>query len=253
MPSLKISAVSYLNTLPFIYGIKKSGFLDDYELSLDVPSVCADKVIQKKADIGLIPVGALLKIPAYRLQSDYCIGAQGKVKSVLLLSNKPLDKIKKIYLDTESRTSVALARLLAMHFWKIQPEYFYVPDGGNDRYRLLESVVVIGDKAFGLEPLYEFSYDLAAEWNRFTGLPFVFAVWASGRKLPDEQENAFAMATEYGVSCIKETIEEAYETSKISIDLDDYYRNCLSYPLDDEKKKGMNLFLDYLKKANFKQ
>ena len=118
MQKLRISAVSYLNSLPFVYGIKNSGFLKNIELSLDVPSVCADKLISGKADIGLVPVAAIPLIKNARIVSDFCIGADGKVQSVLLISRKPLQEIQKVYLDLESRTSVGLAKVLAKEYWK---------------------------------------------------------------------------------------------------------------------------------------
>ncbi|MBK8584164.1 MAG: hypothetical protein IPN88_01490 [Bacteroidetes bacterium] len=91
---LKISVVSYLNSKPFIYGFNKTNFNSKAAIELDIPSVCADKLLTGKVDIGLVPVAILPKLKDYFIISDYCIGANGPVDSVLLLSNVPLNEIK---------------------------------------------------------------------------------------------------------------------------------------------------------------
>ena len=90
---IKISAVSYLNTLPFVYGIEQSGYLQNYLMELDTPALCAEKLIKGQVDIGLIPVAVLPELKYYRILSSYCIGADGPVKTVVLYSNSPLEKI----------------------------------------------------------------------------------------------------------------------------------------------------------------
>ena len=105
---IKVSCVSYLNSQPFIYGLKNNSIINEIELSLDVPSVCAEKILSGKADIGLIPVAVIPQLKESHIISDYCIGADGKVETVLLLSDVPLEKIKSILLDYQSRTSVLL-------------------------------------------------------------------------------------------------------------------------------------------------
>jgi chorismate dehydratase len=109
---LKVSAVSYTNSKPFVFGLLHSDILDKIELSLDIPSVCALKLIENQVDIGLVPVAALLQIPNYHIISDYCIGANGAVDSVFIFSNKPISEIKTLKLDSQSRTSNNLARVL---------------------------------------------------------------------------------------------------------------------------------------------
>ena len=94
MTKIKVSAVSYTNSKPFVYGIMHSGILDQIDLSLDIPSVCANKLIENQVDIGLVPVAALLHIENYQIISNYCIGANGAVDSVFIFSNKPIQEIK---------------------------------------------------------------------------------------------------------------------------------------------------------------
>ena len=118
MNKIRVSAVSYTNTKPFVYGLQHSGILDRIDLSLDIPSDCAAKVISDEADLGLIPVAALLSIPEYHIISDFCIGADGPVDSVFLFSEKPVEEIRSVSLDAQSRTSNGLARVLLKYHWK---------------------------------------------------------------------------------------------------------------------------------------
>ncbi|MEO6037657.1 MAG: MqnA/MqnD/SBP family protein, partial [Saprospiraceae bacterium] len=123
MSQLRISAVSYLNTKPFIYGLYRSDLGDILDLSLDIPALCAQKLLTGEADLALAPVAIIPELPEAYIVSDYCIGAVGKVKTVCLFSNTPLSEIKQIYLDFHSRTSVALVRILCAQYWHIQPEF----------------------------------------------------------------------------------------------------------------------------------
>jgi chorismate dehydratase len=164
MSKIKISCVSYLNSQPFVYGLKSSKDIHNLiDLSLDVPSICADKLINNEVDIGLIPVAALANMDQYEIISDYCIGANKKVLSVLLLSDYPLKEINNILLDDHSRTSNNLTKILAKHYWKTKPTYF------NEKpiNPSFLGKVSIGDKAFIEKNDYKYAYDLAEEWYNF--------------------------------------------------------------------------------------
>jgi len=247
MNPIKITAVSYYNTLPFIYGITHSGLLSNIELSLDVPSQCAQKLISGEAEIGLIPVGALPDIPDYMLIGTSCIGAIKDVKSVLLLTNTPLEKIKTIYLDTDSRTSVNLVKILALHYWKINPAWKSISEM-HEKPGPEEGMVLIGDKTFGLCKQYSNCYDLAGEWIKYTGLPFVFAVWISKNQLPKNFEKAFQDALAWGVDHRNESVVMAENLHITEEQLISYLNHDISYILDEQKREGMNLFLSYLLK-----
>src|SRR6266700_88164 len=118
MNKIRISAVSYTNTKPFIYGLKHSGILQKIELSLDNPTDCAQKLIDDVVDIGLIPVAATVNLKHWQIVSDYCIGAVGAVNSVFIFSNCDIRNIKTLQLDPQSRTSNDLAKVLLKNFWK---------------------------------------------------------------------------------------------------------------------------------------
>ena len=148
---IRISAISFLNSLPFAWCLEHSDIRDEIILSYDIPSQCADKLLSDEVDIGLIPIVKILQMPEYYIVSDLCIGACDAVGTVVLASETPPDAISSIYLDHHSRTSVVLARILAKHHWKIEPEWIHFsgditkyPRTGNS------AAVVIGDKVFGL-------------------------------------------------------------------------------------------------------
>ncbi len=246
MRPLRIAAVSYLNTFPFVYGLKESGILRDFELELAVPSVCAARLKTGEADIALVPAGALPEIDGYRIVSDFCIGATGPVKTVLLLSKKPLEEIRTIHLDNDSRTSVELVKVLAANQWKINPVWENLRPGEASSSTDLEAVVAIGDKTFTLREHYPYVYDLAEGWIEMTGLPFVFAVWITREEIPQEMMASFSAALAYGVERKRETLEYFRGGLPACDDCFGYLEHNISYPLDEAKRKGLGRFLGYL-------
>jgi chorismate dehydratase len=248
MELLRISAVSYLNTFPFVYGIQESGLLKDFKLELDVPSICAEKFKNDAVDISLVPVGALPEMGEYHFISDFCIGAVGEVKTVLLLSKVPLSQISRIHLDFDSRTSVELVRVLAKHWWKIDPVWENLGAGQASVPSEIESLVAIGDKTFRIRQDFPFVYDLGTEWVLFTRLPFVFATWVSRVRLPDEILRQFTGAISYGISHKRECVD--YFNERLPASYDDclrYLEENISYGFDPRKKLGLDLFLNYLR------
>jgi chorismate dehydratase len=244
MDKIRVSIVSYLNSKPFLYGLKKSSIVNQIELTTDIPSVVASKLIMGQTDIGLIPVGALNDLRNFEIIGDYCIGAYGNVRTVVLISDVPLDEIETILLDHESRTSVLLARILARFHWKknilFRPAY---PGYEINSVRDTTAGVVIGDRVFKVEKRYKYSLDLSEEWVRFTGLPFVFAVWAANKNVSKQFRKDFNEALESGIKNISEIV--ALEKDNYpGIDITDYYLTNLSFPLDDPKREGMKRFVE---------
>lgn len=237
MNKIKVSAVSYTNSKPFVYGLMHSGILDQIELSLDIPSDCARKLIDNQVDIGLVPVAALLHIKDYQIISNYCIGAKGSVDSVFIFSNKPVHEIRTLQLDAQSLTSNNLAKVLLKHHWEISPEYLNTAPA--------DAFVQIGDRAFTNKDQFPYQYDLAEEWFRFTGLPFVFAVWASNKPVPEDFKTAFNLALKSGLDHRKEVIESLSRPN--NFDLEDYLMNKVDFDLDDEKLLAMARFHELIK------
>ncbi|HEY1011012.1 menaquinone biosynthesis protein [Daejeonella sp. JGW-45] len=231
MNKIKISAVSYTNTKPFVHGLIHSGIPDKTNFSLDIPSVCAQKLINNQADIGLVPVAALLEIPEYQIISNYCIGATGAVDSVFIFSDKPIQEIRSIKLDVQSRTSNNLAKVLLKNHWKSQPSF--VEENAD-------AFVQIGDRTFGKKDQFAYGYDLAEEWQKFSGLPFVFAVWASNKEMPETFIKEFNEALKYGLDHRMEVIETI--PPRDNFDFNDYLMNKIDYNLDERKLEALHKF-----------
>ncbi len=243
MDLLRISAVSYLNTFPFVFGLKESGLLQNFTLELDVPSICAEKLKNGLADVALIPVAALHEMGHYHYISDYCIGAVGPVKTVLLLSKVPLEQISHVALDFDSRTSVDLVKVLAKNHWKISPHWTNLKSDQAVSMHEIESLVAIGDKTFKLRNNFRYVYDLAEAWIDWTGLPFVFAVWVSRENLPDDTIFRFTRALAYGISHKRECIEYFRDKLPGCDDCLAYLEHNISYEFDARKKAGLEKFL----------
>jgi chorismate dehydratase len=241
----KIVAVNYSNTFPFVYGIEKSGLISDYILQLLHPVACAESFISGYADIALLPVGALDRLPEHKIITDLCIGAVQQVKSVLLVSHKPLHKINNIGLDTESATSVRLCKVLAANYWNISPKFQPLQVIDHTEFPEMDAFVVIGDKAFGLAPHFGYVYDLAEEWYKFTAMPFVFAVWVSQSQVNDSFIEHLNNALHYGVTHIPEVVDHFRKQFRGNFDLKYYLTKSIDYRFDEMKKKSVEKFLGY--------
>ena len=245
MKKISISAVSYTNTKPFLYGIQHSGIIDKIELSVDIPADCAQKLIDNKVDIGLIPVAAALELPQWEIVSDYCIGAVGAVNSVFIFSNCPVSEVKTLQLDPQSRSSNNLARVLLQNFWKIEPELIKDATDYATSIDADTAFVQIGDRTFGKKAQYKFVYDLSEEWQKFTGLPFVFAAWIANKPIPQAFISEFNAALKIGLANRSEVLKEL--PPRDDFDLKDYLMHKLDFDLTADKRKALYLFLDYIK------
>ena len=240
---LKISAVSYLNTIPFIHGLKQSELIKTIDLQLDYPSICADKLINGTVDLALVPVAVIPKLKEAYIISDYCIGANGAVDTVCLYSDVPIEEIESIALDYQSRTSVALLRVLLKEYWQYNPELKKANVGFEENIKGNHAALVIGDRAFALNTKYAYIYDLSAIWKEMTGFPFVFAAWVANTKLPEDFIISFNKALEKGLSNIDKALALEGDSYPNCKNPEDYLNNKISYNLDVEKQKGMELFL----------
>ncbi|MBD1392091.1 menaquinone biosynthetic enzyme MqnA/MqnD family protein [Mucilaginibacter glaciei] len=242
---IRISAVSYTNTKPFLYGLQHSAIIDQIDLSLDMPADCAQKLIDDKADIGLIPVAATLSLPQWEIVSAYCIGAVGAVNSVFIFSNCDINDVKRIQLDPESRSSNNLAKVLLKNFWKIQPEMITDAADYGRSTDLDTAFVQIGDRTFGKANQYPFVYDLAQEWMNFTGLPFVFAAWIANKPIPADFIKEMDKALKFGLDHRTDLLKEL--SKRPDFDLEDYLMRKLDFDLTEDKKKALYLFLEFIK------
>jgi chorismate dehydratase len=240
---LKISAVSYLNTIPFIHGLKQSELIKIINLQLDYPSICAEKLINGNVDLALVPVAVIPKLKEAHIISDYCIGANGAVDTVCLYSDVPVEEIESIALDYQSRTSVALLRVLLKEYWQLNPKFINAVVGFEENIKGNHAALVIGDRAFALNTKHAYIYDLSAIWKEMTGFPFVFAAWVANTKLPQDFIISFNKALEKGLSNIDKALALEGDSYPNCENPEDYLNNKISYSLDSEKQKGMELFL----------
>jgi len=240
----KLSIVNYYNTTPFLFGINNSSIKNDLHIELDMPSMCAQKLKNKTVDIGLVPVAILPELSSYHIITDYCIGANGKVDSVKLFSEKPLDELTHILLDYQSKSSVTLVQVLNKHFWKKNIQFIAAKEGFENEINRTTGAVIIGDRTFGLTK-YPYQIDLAEEWTKQTHLPFVFAAWVSHTELPADFIKKFNDALAFGVAHIDEAVLEKPNHIE-GFDAIDYLKNKISYDLSDEKRLGLKTFLNLI-------
>ena len=187
MKKIKVGAVSYLNTKPLLYGIKRSDeLMQQIDLIEEYPSKIATMLIDGALDVGLVPVSIIPKLKEWHIVADYCIGADGDVASVCLFSEVPVEKIDKVLLDYQSWTSVQLCKILLKHFWKISPVLEDTKENYMKDIAGTTAGVVIGDRALAQRKVSPYIYDLGGVWKTMTGQPFVFAAWIANRQLPND-------------------------------------------------------------------
>ncbi len=246
---IKLSIVNYTNTLPFKWALNRSDFLNSIDLQEDIPSICAQKLKFKQVDLALVPVALLAELDHYYIETDFCIGAKGKVDSVKLYSHVPLNEIKTITLDYQSKSSITLSKILVKFFWKLSVKFLDAKPGFEDDIKNENAAVVIGDRTFSLNGQYAYEFDLAEEWQKFTHLPFVFAAWVSMEKLSPTFIAEFNAVLKYGVTHISEAVEEDYNLKTLSkTQTMEYLSERIDYNLDADKLKALTLFLNYIKR-----
>ena len=241
--TIKVGAVSYLNTKPLIYGFKHGYSVENMAMIEDYPSKIAEMLLNDEIDVGLVPVAIIPKLNEHYVITDYCIGAEGPVASVCIFSDVPIEKVEKVLLDYQSRTSVALAKVLLKHYWKISPALEDAKADFRDHIKGTTAGVVIGDRAFEQRKQSPYIYDLAEAWIKMTGFPFVFAAWIANKKLPEEFIKAFNKGNKIGLENIDKVVEEnKYD----KYDLTKYFTTNISYQLSAEKLQGLRKFLELI-------
>ncbi len=177
---IRIGAVSYLNTRPLVLGLEKGLGADRITLSYGHPAALADRMEARELDIGLLPIIELARIRPLELVRGLSISTFGPCRSVLLVANKPIDQVRRVALDIESRTSNALIQVLFSEFWCVPAEFAVGPRVLAESLTEFDATVRIGDKAlFDSIPEGLCVYDMGEVWTEATGLPFVFAAWAA--------------------------------------------------------------------------
>jgi chorismate dehydratase len=237
---IRVGAVSYLNTKPFLYGIKRSGLIDSIDLIEEYPARLTKMLLNDEIDVGLVPVITIPLLPESHIITQYCIGTEGEVASVALFSEVPLSEITTVLLDYQSRTSVNLARVLLKEYWQKEVIIENATTDYISKIKGTTAGVVIGDRALEQRLISPYIYDLGAAWKAYTALPFVFAAWVANKSLGNSFEEEFNSANQLGLQLINEVVADTYYPA---YDLTTYYTKNVDYFLTEEKFKGMQLFL----------
>ncbi len=242
----RVCAVSYLNTVPLVWGMLHGPQMGLFDLSFCLPSECADRVEQAGADIGIVPTVALPRL-GLEIISGEGIACRGPARSILLISRKPFPQIRSLAADSASRSSIVLARIVLAERYGAVPRILSMPADLESMLAAADAAVMIGDPALRLDPAsmpYD-TADLGAEWYAMTGKPMVFAVWA-GRPPGafSALEPAFAGSCRYGLDHLEEIIREESRRRRIPEALvRDYLTRHIVFELGNEELEGMNLFL----------
>ncbi len=170
---IKVGIVNYLNTKPLIYGLQQPPVSDLIELRGDYPARIAEMLISGEVDLGLVPVAIIPQLPSYHIVGDYCIGTEGEIASVALFSDVPMHEIKTVYLDYQSRTSVALLKYLMREYWGISPKIIEAKDEDyRNEIKGTTAGLVIGDRAFEQRKQSTFIYDLGIRVEGYNWIAF---------------------------------------------------------------------------------
>lgn len=242
-PTIRVGAVNYLNTKPLIENL--SVFAPNVELSLDVPSKLAVRLREGELDVALIPVVEYFRAGTYSIVPEIAIGSRGPVLSVTLFSRVPWKKIRTVALDEGSRTSAALTQILLRERHGIVPELESLPLDADPEDLATDAVLMIGDRAMrACLPGFAFAYDLGQEWFEWTGLPFVYAVWAVREGVDlDGVDRALLRAKLHGVA--RAGIIAQREAPLLELDAGfcrRYLSNILTFDLGPSERAGLRRF-----------
>jgi len=244
LPKIRVGIVNFLNSKPLAWGFLKGHHADLFAPSFHPPSMVARLLAQGNLDIGLIPSIEVQRIPNLRVLPDMCVAAQHEVRSVLLVSRVPVEEIRRVALDTNSRTSATLVRILLKERWGLNPEYLHERPDPERMLAEADAALIIGDPALRVDRDRYQIIDLAAEWNTLTGLPFVFAVWAVRPEveIPD-LPFYFKSSLRYGLSSLDTLVREA--AAEMELDTSEvraYLTENLSFFLRQDEVRGLEEF-----------
>jgi chorismate dehydratase len=270
---LRISIVQYLNTAPLVWSFTNGPLHGKYDLSFTVPSQCAEDLHTGRADLAIIPAIEYQRIGDLVVLPDMSIASKKQVRSLLLISKKPVREVRGLALDRSSRSTQALMRILCAEKWKIAPDFSEATPDLAEMLSQSDAALLIGDPALrislgiekesrsgaegetictaallgitGSELLYV--YDVVGEWRSLTGLPAVLAVWAARRDVatPDVAAD-FIASRDFGLAHISEiSFESARALELPAPALEAYLRRNIDFSLDQENLRGLNSYFEY--------
>jgi len=257
-PKRRVSAVSYLNTSPLVWGMLHGPQHGVFDVTFTLPSECADALRAGEADIGLIPIIELARQSELSIVPGASIACEGAVRSILLVSKKPLDELESFAADSGSRTSVVLTQIILARKHGVRPEVVTLRADLDNMLEQADAALIIGDPALKIDPAMEswrgkpvHVYDLGAEWFEMTGLPMVFAVWA-GKGLDSSVTQVIVDSASYGRSRTDEIVD--HETSNRDLPADlvrEYVTRYIRYDLGEREREAMDLYLSSAAELGF--
>ena len=273
MTKLRISIVQYLNTAPLVWGFTNGPLHGKYDLSFTVPSQCAEDLRCGRADVAIIPAIEYQRIDDLVVLPDMSIASKKQVRSLLLISKKPVREIRSLALDRSSRSTQALTRILCAEKWAIAPNFIEAAPNLTEMLTQSDAALLIGDPALrtslGIEKESQpgaegeticpasvlgitssellYVYDVVGEWRSLTGLPAVLAVWAARRDVATSDVTAdFVDSRDFGLAHISEiSFDAARELELPAPALESYLRRNIDFSLDAENLRGLNLYYEY--------
>jgi chorismate dehydratase len=255
MAPLRISAISFLNTAPLMWDFEHGEAARDFSIEYTIPSACAAALAANQADIGIIPAVTYAEIPGLVILPNIAIAAKDFVRSILLVSKKPIEQVETVATDTSSRTSVALLQVLFAKFFGGHRQLTPHAPELDAMLRKHDAALLIGDAALQMQVNKEyFVYDLAHLWHERTDQPFVFAFWAvrldSLDRVPSGLDlvKVFQQSRDHGLEEANLRIIAQEWSRKLRLseaDIHTYLTENVHYYLDRQNHAGLQLFLRY--------
>lgn len=253
MAKLRISAISFLNTAPLMWDFEHGRAGENFEISYTVPSACARSLAYGTADIGIIPAAAYTTIPSLQILPDVAIASRQPVRSILLVSKTPVEKVRTVALDTSSMTSVALTKVLFAKWLGSGRTFTPMEPNLEKMLEHHDAGLLIGDPALQVDRSRYYTLDLAEEWIRHTGKPFVFAFWAVRsaaltHSTVTDLGKIFADSRDHGLepsNLDQISLEWAPRIGLDEASVRSYLTESIYYGLDSKCLEGLRLFYQY--------
>jgi chorismate dehydratase len=253
MRRLRISAISYLNTAPLMWDFEHGSAGSAFDISYTVPSRCAAQLGDGSADIGIIPAAAYVTLPNLLILPGVAIASRRSVRSILLVSQVPLEKVRTVALDNCSLTSAALTKVLFAKWWGGGRKFTSMEPVLDQMLERHDAALVIGDPALKVDRSRYCTYDLAEEWVRLTGKPFVFAFCAVRQaalqdSAPLDLAEIFQRSRDHGLEPRNLDVIARDWAPRVGLSeagVKQYLTENIHYSLDPESIAGMRLFYRY--------
>jgi chorismate dehydratase len=273
LPKLRISIVQYLNTAPLVWGFTNGPLRGKYELSFTVPSLCAEALRSRAADIAIIPAIEYQRMGDLVILPDMAIASQNQVRSLLIISKMPIEEARSIALDSSSRSTQALTKILCHRWWKIAPEFLETPPDAVAMLHGADAALLIGDPALRLSIEIQDSakrgaageqvssgndagipdagtvhvYDVVEEWRKMTNLPAVLAVWAARSEVVNaEVIEDFQTSRDFGLQNVEEISQRAARDLHLPAgELKRYLTENIDFRLGEENLRGLTAYFRF--------